>query len=99
MKFPNEAIKGARFCAPRNVSTITYAGCFLAECYYLCRSSLVRFRRLGGPKYARQYLSTNKNDFVPHDGLPVGFTNQGVMSTHPHPPLPRYQACRSTRHL
>jgi hypothetical protein len=25
VKFPNEAIKGARFCAPRNVSTITYA--------------------------------------------------------------------------
>lgn len=58
VKFPNEAIKGARFCAPRNVSTIS----------------------LGGPTYARQYQSTNKNDFVPHSGLPVGFTNQGVMS-------------------
>merc|ERR1711998_640819 len=58
VKFPNEAIKGARFCAPRNVSTIN----------------------LGGPHYARRFVTTNKNDFVPHTGLPIGFTNQGVMS-------------------
>ena len=31
VKFPNEAIKGARFCAPRNVSTIKCASLRLSK--------------------------------------------------------------------
>lgn len=30
--------------------------------------------------YERQYLTTHKNYFVRHSGLPVGFVNQGIMS-------------------
>ena len=33
-----------------------------------------------GQRYERQYVTTSKNSYVPHKGLPVGFTNQGVMS-------------------
>mmetsp|Transcript_43743 Transcript_43743/g.104015 ORF Transcript_43743/g.104015 Transcript_43743/m.104015 type:complete len:161 (+) Transcript_43743:87-569(+) len=33
-----------------------------------------------GRMYERQYVTTNKNCFVKHAGLPVGFTNQGIMS-------------------
>ena len=37
-------------------------------------------RRLGVKPYERQYLTTHKNYFVRHSGLPVGFVNQGIMS-------------------
>ena len=39
-----------------------------------------RRRRLGAKPYERQYLTTHKNYFVRHSGLPVGFVNQGIMS-------------------
>ncbi|EKX47075.1 hypothetical protein GUITHDRAFT_152150 [Guillardia theta CCMP2712] len=35
---------------------------------------------LGDRPYERQYVTSNKNSFVQHHGLPVGFTNQGIMS-------------------
>mmetsp|Transcript_42665 Transcript_42665/g.87224 ORF Transcript_42665/g.87224 Transcript_42665/m.87224 type:complete len:161 (+) Transcript_42665:185-667(+) len=30
--------------------------------------------------YERQYVTSSKNYYVQHKGLPVGFTNQGIMS-------------------
>mmetsp|Transcript_95932 Transcript_95932/g.154807 ORF Transcript_95932/g.154807 Transcript_95932/m.154807 type:complete len:164 (-) Transcript_95932:471-962(-) len=33
-----------------------------------------------GRPYERQYITSSKNYYVQHHGLPVGFTNQGVMS-------------------
>ena len=32
-----------------------------------------------GRQYERQYVTTSKNFYVQHKGLPVGFNNQGIM--------------------
>ena len=39
-----------------------------------------QFTMGSGRPYERQYVTTNKNVYEKHSGLPVGFTNQGVMS-------------------
>ena len=35
---------------------------------------------IGKGRYERQFTTTNQTFFVEHSGLPVGFTNQGIMS-------------------
>ena len=39
-----------------------------------------QFTMGSGRPYERQYITSSKNYYVQHHGLPVGFTNQGVMS-------------------
>ena len=39
-----------------------------------------QFTMGSGRPYERQYVTSSTNYYVKHAGLPVGFTNQGVMS-------------------
>ena len=39
-----------------------------------------QFTMGSGRPYERQYITSSNNYYVQHRGLPVGFTNQGVMS-------------------
>jgi len=74
VRFDREPLHGVRFCAPRNISQFGWdIVCVSLSC------SHVR-HRLGDRPYERQYVTSNKNSFVQHHGLPVGFTNQGIMS-------------------
>ena len=37
---------------------------------------------IGKGRYERQFVTTSQTYYVEHQGLPVGFTNQGIMSDH-----------------
>lgn len=73
--FDKEPKKCQRFCAPRNVSTIEYVLWQFMETH-----SVVRVKDKNQRSAAKHFLSVNKCMYNKHEGVPVGFSNTGIVA-------------------